>query len=103
MVLKYFLSKLLMLIYEKHNSCFNNVLVIFEDTKGKTRYKICKSTTDKLFTYNGLGHYIILINRFYENGYYCEDTIYNLYHSRIYKKKKIDVLNIVDFLIKLFN
>lgn len=103
MVLKYFQSKLLKLIYEKHKICVNNTLVIYEDTRGKTKYKLCKNTTDKEFTYNGLNHYILAIRKFYINGFYSEKTIGIKYYDFRIKKRKVDFLEIVDKLIKLFD
>ncbi len=103
MVLKYFQSKLLKLIYEKHKICVNDTLVIYEDTKGKTRYKLCRNTTDKELSYNGFGHYILLVQKFYINGYYSNSTIEKMYHNSHFKKIKVDFLEIVDKLIKLFD
>lgn len=102
MVLKYFLVKSLMLIYESHKDFSKHVLVIYEDTKGKTRYKCCKSTTDVEKTYNGFGYYIITVQYFYEDGYHTLDYISKqLFKSD--KKSKKDIVKIIDKVINLFN
>lgn len=102
MVLKYFQSKLLKSIYAKHNLS-NEVLIVYEDTKGKTKYKISRNTTDKEFTYNGFGHYIMLVQQFYINGYHSNSTIEKMFYDFRRKKIKHDILEILDKLIKLFN
>lgn len=102
MVLKYFLSKSLMSIYEKHSNTNKNVLVIYEDTKGKTKYKCCRSTTDKELSYNGNNYYIISIQRFFINGYHIEDNIRNVIMPKILHKNDYLII-IVNKLLELFN
>ena len=104
MVLKYFRQKLLKLIYEKHKEYAKEYLVIYEDTKGKTHYKTLKYTTMKENTYNSMGYFIVLVQRFYKNGYYSENTIHKkcANYLRI-ERKFINIDDFIDKLIKLFN
>lgn len=102
MVLKYFLSKSLKSIYVAHNSLSKSKLVIYEDTKGKTKYKLCKSTTDVVGTYNGNNYYIVTIQEFYNNSYHTSDNV-RLIIDKKRSSKKIDIISIIDNLIKLFN
>ncbi len=102
MVLKCVPLKLLKSIYESHKDFSKQVLVIYEDTKGKTRYKCCKTTTDVEKSYNGFGYYIITVQYFYEDGYHTLDFISKqLFKSD--KKSKKDIVKIIDKVINLFN
>lgn len=102
MALRYFLSKSLMLIYERHKKIDKQILVIYEDTKGKTKYKCCRSTTDKELSYNGNNYYIISIQRFFINGYHIEDNIRNVIMPKILHKNDYLII-IVNKLLELFN
>ena len=102
MVLKYFLSKSLMSIYVRHSKTNKNVLVVYEDTRGKTIYKCCRNTTDKELTYNGNNYYIISIQRFFINGYHTEDNIRNVLLPKVLHKKDY-LMIIVNKLLELFS
>lgn len=91
-----------MSIYVNHSNTNKNVLVIYEDTRGKTRYKLCRNTSDKELTYNGFGYYIITIQKYFEAGYYTDYSIYNLLIPKL-KNKKDYLTIIINKLLELFN
>ncbi len=100
MALKYFLSKSLKLIYEKHKNFNCYALQIFENNKGKTLYKLSQWQMEKSNCYNGFGHYLLLTEYFNFNGYYTSSTGYKM---RKNNKNKFDVIKTIDFLIDLFD
>lgn len=79
-------------------------MVIYEDTRGKTKYKLVQNTTDVVGTFNGNNYYIVAIYEYsYKLHKYCtDDTLRNLYLDSYKFKKKFDILNFIEWLIKLF-
>jgi len=88
-----------MSIYAKHKDFSKYTLVVYEDTKGKTRYKTCKSTLEVENTCNGQGYYVVLVQYFIKNGYHDLENNY----SENLKIKKDYLMIIIDKLLELFN
>lgn len=102
MVLEIHPLRLLESIYKSHRNDFHkSTCVIFHDTKGHTRFKLCHFTTDEAGTYNGFGYYIVSVQYFYKNGYYPIETLLKMKsHDR---KRKDYIMLVIDKLLELFN